>query len=76
MKKRRMIALLLSLVLLLCNTISVVAAEPAHAESGESAPDAEPSTVDLTHLGHKPFVSKSMPSLLHGLGYLSILRGV
>ena len=48
MKNRRMIALLLSLVLLLCNTISVVAAEPAHVESGESAPDAELSTVDLS----------------------------
>lgn len=76
MKKRRMIALLLSLVLLLCNTISVVAAEPAHAESGGPAPETESPAVDLTHLGHKPFVSKSLPSLLHGLGYLSILRGV
>lgn len=48
MKKRRMIALLLSLVLLLCNTISVVAAEPAHAESGGPAPETESPAVDLS----------------------------
>lgn len=48
MKKRRALALLLCLVLLLCNPISVAAVEPACPENVESTPMAEPSTVDLS----------------------------
>lgn len=50
MKKRKAIALLLSLVLLLCNSISVVAAEPAHVEAVDSASEMESSTVDLSEI--------------------------